>query len=53
MNTTPGYKELLKLAKAQKVRTYDELQELVYECQNEITGGDFHCVLHALKIKMF
>ena len=48
-----GYKELLRLAKARKVKTYDELQELVYECQNEITGADFHCVQHTLKIKMF
>lgn len=50
---TEGFKELLKLAKAAKVKTYDELQELVYECKNEITGGDFECVRAQLKISMF
>lgn len=53
MNTTEGFKELLKLAKSNKVKTYDELQELVYDCKNEITGGDFECVREILKIKLF
>lgn len=50
---TKGFKELLKLAKSAKVKTYDELQELVYQCENEITGADFECVRQTLKIKMF
>lgn len=50
---TPGFKELLALAKAEGVKTYDELRELVYECKNEITGGDFECVRERLKIKIF
>lgn len=50
---TEGYKELLKLAKAARVKTYDELNNLVYECENEITGVDFECVRVKLKIKMF
>jgi hypothetical protein len=48
-----GFKELLKLAKAAKCKTYDELQNLVYNCANEITGADFECVRQQLKIKMF
>lgn len=48
-----GFKELLKLAKSSKVKTYDELQELVYQCENEITGADVECVRQKLKIKMF
>ena len=48
-----GYQELLKLAKAARVKTYDELQDLVYQCQNEITGADFTCVREKLKIKLF
>jgi hypothetical protein len=48
-----GFKELLKLAKAERVKTYNELQDLVYECKNEITGADFECVRQQLKIKMF
>ena len=50
---TDGFKELLKLAKSNNVSTYDELQELVHECKNEITGGDFECVRAKLKIKLF
>jgi hypothetical protein len=50
---TEGFKELLKLAKEARVTTYDELQNLVYECNNEITGADFECVRQQLKIKMF
>ena len=46
-----GFKELLKLAKAAKVTTYDELERLVDECTNEITGADFTSVRQALKIK--
>ena len=48
-----GFKELLKLAKAERDKTYNELQDLVYECKNEITGADFECVRQKLKIKMF
>jgi hypothetical protein len=48
-----GFKELLKLAKAERIKTYNELQDLVYECKNEITGADFECVRQKLKIKMF
>jgi hypothetical protein len=48
-----GFKELLKLAKASRVSTIDELEGLVSECQNEITGSDFECVRQQLKIKMF
>ena len=48
-----GFKELLKLAKQRGVKSYDELQDLVYECINEITGADFECVRQKLKIKMF
>jgi hypothetical protein len=48
-----GFKELLKLAKAQRVKSYDDLSNLVFECKNEITGGDFECVRQTLKIKMF
>jgi len=48
-----GFKELLKLAKSLKVKTYDELQDLVYQCENEITGADVECVRQKLKIKMF
>lgn len=50
---TPGFKELLTLAKAERVKTYDELCDVVYQCKNEITGGDFECVRQKLKIKMF
>jgi hypothetical protein len=48
-----GFKELLKLAKANGVKTYDELADLVHSCSNEITGADFECVRQQLKIKMF
>ena len=50
---TQGLKELLKLAKANRVKTYDELSNLTFECKNEITGSDFECVRQRLKIKMF
>jgi hypothetical protein len=48
-----GFKELLKLAKSSRPSTYDELQDLVNECKNEITGSDVECVRQRLKIKMF
>ncbi len=48
-----GFKELLRLAKEENVTTYDQLQDLVYKCNNEITGADFECVRKRLKIKMF
>jgi hypothetical protein len=48
-----GFKELLKLAKSRKVKTYNDLLDLIYECENEITGADFECVRQQLKIKMF
>jgi hypothetical protein len=48
-----GYKELLKLAKANSVKTYDELLDLTYQCSGEITGADVECVRQQLKIKMF
>jgi hypothetical protein len=48
-----GFKELYKLAKANKVKTYDELSDLTFKCKNEITGADFECVRQQLKIKMF
>jgi hypothetical protein len=48
-----GFKELLKLAKASKVKTYDELSDLTHQCINEITGADFECVRQQLKISMF
>lgn len=50
---TEGFKELLKLAKAESVKTYKELEDLTYQCQNEITGADFECVRKQMKIKMF
>lgn len=48
---TKGFKELLKLAKAAKVTTYDELERLVPECNAEVTGADFTSVRQVLKIK--
>lgn len=48
-----GFKELYKLAKANKVKTYAELIDLTYKCSNEITGADLECVRQQLKIKMF
>ncbi len=48
-----GFKELLKLAKSARVKTYGELQDLVSDCKNEITGADFESVRQKLKIKMF
>ena len=48
-----GFKELLKLAKLERVKNFDELQDLVFQCKNEITGADFECVREKLKIKMF
>ena len=50
---TKGYKELLKLAKLEGVKTYGELTDLVDKCENEITGSDFESVRTRLKIKMF
>lgn len=48
-----GYKELLKLARQRGVTTYDELIDVVHQCQNQITGSDVECVRATLKIKMF
>jgi hypothetical protein len=50
---TKGFKELLKLAKTAKVTTYDELERLVQECNNEVTGADFTSGRQVLKIKLF
>lgn len=50
---TKGFKELLKRAKAAGVETYEELESLVHECNNEITGADFTSVRQVLKIKLF
>ena len=50
---TKGFKELLKLAKTAKVTTYDELERVVQECNNEVTGADFTSVRQVLKIKLF
>jgi hypothetical protein len=50
---TKGFKELLALAKANGVTTYDQLERLVYQCQNEITGADFTNVRQKLNIKFF
>ena len=48
---TKGFKELLALAIAASVTTFDELDRLVYQCENEITGADFDQVRQKLKIK--
>jgi hypothetical protein len=48
---TKGFKELLAKAKAAEVTSFNELEELVYTCQNEITGADFECVRQRLKIR--
>lgn len=56
MATTASYKKLIKLAKAKKIETIDELEDLVSseEMENEeISGGDFECALKQLKIKRF
>jgi hypothetical protein len=50
---TKGFKELLALAKAERVTTIDELENLVGQCENEVTGADFDSVRQKLKIKMF
>ena len=50
---TDGFRELLKLAKAARVKTYNELESLVQECNNEVTGADFDSVRQLLKIKLF
>ena len=50
---TKGFKELLKLAKAARVKTYNELESLVQECNNEVTGAGFDSVRQLLKIKLF
>ena len=50
---TKGFKELLKLAKTAKVTTYDELERVVQECNNEVTGAEFTSVRQVLKIKLF
>ena len=47
---TKGFKELLAKAKKAGVTSFDELEDLVYSCQNEITGADFECVRQRLKI---
>ena len=47
-----GFKELLKLAKAERVKTFSELHDLVFQCKNEITGADFECVRERLKITL-
>ena len=52
-NLSKGYKELLKLAKAKNVKTIEELEEIVYDCKEEISGGDFESVKTTLKIKRF
>ena len=48
---TKGFKELLALAKADRVTTIDELENLVGQCKNEITGADVDQVRQKLKIK--
>ena len=48
---TKGFKELLALAKAERVTTIDELEKLVGQCENEITGSDVDQVRQKLKIK--
>ena len=48
---TKGFKELLALAKAERVTTIDELEYLVGQCKNEITGADVDQVRQKLKIK--
>jgi hypothetical protein len=50
---TKGFKELLRLAKQEKVTTYDQLFNLSQQCVNEITGADFDSVRRKLQIKMF
>ncbi len=50
---TNGFKELLKLAKSSKVKTYNELESLVHECNNDVTGADFDSVRKVLNIKLF
>ena len=42
---TKGFKELLRLAKQEKVTTYDQLFNLSQQCVNEITGADFDSYL--------
>jgi len=48
-----GYKELLKKAKAASVETIEELEDVVYDCENVITGADLECVRQKLKISRF
>ena len=50
---TKGFKELLALAKANRVTLYDELEHLVYQCRNEVTAADFEEVRRRLNIKFF
>ena len=48
---TKGFKELLALAKAETATTFDELERLVAQCNNEVTGADFDQVRKKLNIK--
>ena len=48
---TKGFKELLALAKAETATTFDELEKLVAQCNNEVTGADFDQVRKKLNIK--
>ncbi len=48
-----GYKELLRRAKEMKVSNIEELEDLVHDCRETITGADFECVRKELKLKRF
>ena len=50
---TKGFKKLLRLAKDRGVTTYDQLVNVAYDCQAEITGADLDGVRRKLQIKMF
>ncbi len=47
----PKYKELLKVAKQRRIKTVDDLTDLISEMYDECTGGEFECAKQILKIK--
>lgn len=46
----PEYKAFVKEAKRRGIKTYDELQDLLHDGFDSISGGEFECAMKALKI---
>ncbi len=47
----PDYKNMLKIAKLNRISSIQELEDLIFEIYPNCNGGEFECAKKILKIK--